>query len=312
MDSELRNLHRQLQAEPTALEIRRQYTRASIRAETGNFLILRGCNWAPLEADYLEIEQPLFPQTTEKAASTDNLIIRQQCQAYAVTDLSDLASLLPLQPSGMLILPEKQYRPFHSHVQENLARFPKYPNSQFMASYQPLYDTGYLRTSGIQQVNFFQVPLGAADPVNGLVKDYSSTNMEQGGSLYYPRNFQVTGLSIVLDPETHHYDAIKFASHAWIRMFFGTMDRLIAPATMMTLTTMKTTQSNPLIRLRHSDAFEPIHPFTFEPGSLAESDFTLIPQRNFRVEVNLQTSQQFMQQIKIQAILHGYFIYEIH
>lgn len=302
MDQELGLLKRQLQVEQT-LAARQQYTRAAIRAGSGNFLVWRGGSGAPPGTDYIEIEQSLFPlgpfSSIPSLKTTHNPVIRQQFQCYAVSDVDDLAGLLHLQPTGLVRLPQNQYQPFHSNIQEIVSQYEGNTSQIKQAIYQPLYDVNTIRTAGTAQLSFFQVPLGATPAGSTTYKSQIETNMDIGGTLPYPKTFKVCGLSLVIHPDTPHEDAAKVASNAWFRLFVGTQDYLTGPASWVTLTTGT---KNPLVSLRCNDSFEPVF--------LNHTPFDLIPQQNFRVELNFPVPQQFSQNIRVQAILHGFFYRE--
>ena len=57
---------------------------------------------------------------------------------------------------------------------------------------QPLYDRGTILSTSTQ-LNFFQVPLGGGTPS----KTELDTNMDQGGSLPYPKNFELHAIRLI-------------------------------------------------------------------------------------------------------------------
>jgi hypothetical protein len=69
---------------------------------------------------------------------------------------------------------------------------------------QPLYDYQIYPTAGLQQMVFFQNPIGqltSASPGNaGNFKQLSDTNMISGGSLPAPQAFFCTGIEVDIDP----------------------------------------------------------------------------------------------------------------
>jgi len=327
MDSKLQALEEGLQI--GSLD-REEYTRACLRANAGYFLVWRGGTGDKVNSNFLEIEQPLFPEnnnvpTTSPFYSLSQnkvLTVKQHCQVHALANnLNDLMELMQLQPSGILKLPEGNYRSFGTVLPYNHQEIEEYLNRKisglsnrkrlFSVLSQPLYDTCYLPKTMAKEANFFQVPLGAADPVTHQLKGFRDTNNYQGGSLPYPLCFQLTGISIIVDPETPQVDAEHLISKAWVRLWLGLTDHCVSPSSLITLSTLKKDNSNPFIRLKHPDLFQPVHIFPHQAESFGEVDFCLIPQRNFRVEINFDEHVSFSQIIRLQTILHGYFYREV-
>src|SRR3989338_7320546 len=60
---------------------------------------------------------------------------------------------------------------------------------------QPLYDRNTVATSGTSQLNFFQAPLGGSPA--GTIETQVQTNMDQGGSLPYPKNFEIHAIRLI-------------------------------------------------------------------------------------------------------------------
>ena len=88
---------------------------------------------------------------------------------------------------------------------------------------QPLYDRGTVLAAGTTtQVNFFQVPLGGGTPA----KNELSTNMDQGGSLPYPKNFELHAIRCVNAYAATVADLILIYNNAWFRLFIGTKNYL--------------------------------------------------------------------------------------
>jgi len=308
MDSNLLKLKRALASNPTP-ENRKKYTHQALRAKQGDFVVWRGgVNVQPPETEYLEIEQPLF---VSKNALDKVPSIRQPFQAVGVADLEDLKNLLPLNPTGIVTLPECRFEVFGGMVdeitrcQQYNSDWPTIPveNEPYNHRYfsQPLYDRNTVASSGTCQLNFFQVPLGGTQVGSIRPKTQIETNMYQGGSLPYPRNFLITGISIVPDVATPYEDAVKFVTHSWVRFFIGVSDYFVAPSIMMMLTSGKRT---PLVDFRLANPIKPV----FSLPTIIE----LISQQSFRIEVNLPTPQTFSQAFNVYAILHGCYRYQVH
>lgn len=299
MDSVLLQLHRNLKLEPT-LENRQRYTSAALRSGTGVFAVWRSGVGAPPEAEFIEVEQPLSLVPSD--APSDQLTIKQQFQCLALTDLSDLLQLLPVHPTGLFDLSNNKYHPFRdSNLTEIINRQQKTKFQTSECIYQPLYDTCTVARNGTSQLTFFQIPLGGTPVGSVRYKDQTATNMDQGGSLPYPKNFVITGFSIIVDPTLAYDEAVRFLDAGWFRLFIGTMDYLVLP---LDMTAVIPGRKNPVVSLRHPDPMGPVL-------SLPE-EIELIPQQNFRVELNFPYPQEYSRSFEVKAVLHGFFKRRVH
>jgi len=128
-------------------------------------------------------------------------------------------------------------------------------------------------------------------PARGVVKTQVQTNMDQGGSLCYPKSFFITGITVTTTPDTAYKDAVKLISNSWFRLFIGTMDHLYVP-------------TNTLSYIANMSEYKYPGPVM----DMSEHPLQLIPQQNFRVEVNYPDKLVFSSQVKLQVILHGFSV----
>src|SRR5579885_1211845 len=90
---------------------------------------------------------------------------------------------------------------------------------------QPLYDQNTVATSGTTQLNYFQVPLGGT--AGGVLKTQVNTNMDQGGSLPYPKNFEIHAIRLINEYGAAVADLNAIFMNSWFRLFIGTKDYLV-------------------------------------------------------------------------------------
>ena len=157
--------------------------------------------------------------------------------------------------------------------------------------HQPLYDTNTVR-KGTGQLNFFQVPLGGTAAKETTPKTQVETNMDQGGSIPYPKTFFIEGISVTPDPSLDYPTAMKVIGTSWTRLFIGTKDKLVVPTNQVAYVANKS-------RYRHPG---PIYTF--------KKPIRLLPQQNMRVEVNFPSTIDLTKETKLQVTLHGYFEYK--
>jgi hypothetical protein len=158
---------------------------------------------------------------------------------------------------------------------------------------QPMYDTNTV-TDGCAQLNFFQVPLGGTAARATTPKSQTETNMDQGGSLPYPKTFFIKGITVSPDPTVPYSTAVKVIANSWTRIFVGTRDKLIVP-------------TNQVAYIANMSEYR-------YPGAVYEFEtpLRLLPQQNFRVEVNFPHPMKLERgaEVKLQVILHGHYEYK--
>ena len=156
----------------------------------------------------------------------------------------------------------------------------KKPYARLEKIEQPMYDTNVVK-DGCSQLNFFQVPLGGTAAKATSPKTQTETNMDQGGSLPYPKTFFIKGITVTPDPTVPYNTAMKVLASSWLRIFVGTRDKLVIPTT-------------------HAAYVANMSEFKY-PGSVYqfENPIRLIPQQNFRVEVNFPTTLKLENDSKV-------------
>jgi len=169
---------------------------------------------------------------------------------------------------------------------------------------QPLYDRGAVATSATTQINFFQVPLGGG----ATAKNELSTNMDQGGSLPYPKNFEVHALRCINAYAATVADLILIFNNAWFRLFIGTKNYLVVNLFMLTA---GVGLDGLLTGSVSSAAAQNGKPDQRGIYVLAEP-IDLIPQQNFRCEVNFPTAQTLSAETNLSIYLDGFFKREVH
>ena len=168
---------------------------------------------------------------------------------------------------------------------------------------QPLYDRGTV-VAATTQLNFFQVPLGGGSPS----KTELSTNMDQGGSLPYPKNFELHAIRCVNAYAATIADLVLIYNGAWFRLFIGTKNYLVVNLFMLTagvgleglLTGSVATESAQNGQGDQRGIYVLAEPID------------LIPQQNFRCEVNLPTAQTLSAATNLSIYLDGFFKREVH
>lgn len=318
MDNEISSLKRQLQEDPLDWGIRSKLTIACYRAYQGDFLAWRGGESPPISGSYQVIlEYPITPPEDEWAIRLSSIestkfadFLKQDsepkyhaesCWIISILDLKDLQNLMKYAPSACLTLTENNIG--------KLTSFHGRRNHQIDASLWRLegllYDTLEIPAGEVKRfykedqswnynLSFFQIPLGAAD-WNGKVKDFTDTNIDQGGSLSYPKNFEIEGISLVPFLDTNLEDYSEFLDKTCVRLLIGTMDRIRFPTRVCC--PQGTHQSNSILRV--STPFNPCFNFEYE----------LVPQQNFRVDL-IESSNQpvfLRKSIKLRCFLHGYY-----
>lgn len=159
------------------------------------------------------------------------------------------------------------------------------------------------------QLNFFQKCLGMEadlyNPRTSRVERRMMTqhenNLDVAGSLPYPKNFTITGISFIPDVSADYEDVARFIDGAWFRLFIGCFDYQIAPSSLVSILPGKLT---PGLKMRASSPLQASY-------SLPES-IDLIPQQNFRAELNSPFGRDIKKPFNVLGILHGYFSRRIY
>lgn len=171
---------------------------------------------------------------------------------------------------------------------------------------QPLYDRNTVATSGTAQLNFFQVPLGGT--AGAILKTQVQTNMDQGGSLPYPKNFEIHALRLINQYGAAVADLNGIFNNSWFRLFIGTKDYLVVNSFMLTagvgLDGVAAGTTN-VISVHNG------RPDQRGIYVLAEP-IDLIPQQNFRCELNFPVPQTLTATVDISIYLDGFFKREVH
>ena len=295
-DPQILSLQRALKENPD-YSLRQELTAKSIVAEQGNFIAWRGGQGAPPQAEYLEVEQPIF---NSENALFEAPIVKQHFQVLAIlNDIDDLQEMLDLQPDALITLPQGKLTYFDEFMPRHETRSVD-KSSFYVKVYQPLYDTNTVATSGSAQLNYFQVPLGGTPAGSARPKTQVDTNMDQGGSLPYPKCFSITGISIVPEAESNYSDVVKGLDKSWFRLFVGIKDYFVSPTLAIGFANGK---KSPGFSFRLHNPMRPALVFP-EP-------IDLIPQQNFRCEINFPQPQKLSSPVRIKVILHGYFTREV-
>lgn len=173
---------------------------------------------------------------------------------------------------------------------------------------QPLYDRNTVATSGTTNLNYFQVPLGGGS----TPKTQVSTNMDQGGSLPYPKNFEIHAIRLVNQHGAALADLNAIYNNSWFRLFIGTKDYLVVNTFMLTAG-VGVGHGEATAITGDTNAVSVVNGMTDQRGIyvLAEP-IDLIPQQNFRCEVNFPTAQTLTATVGVSIYLDGFFKREVH
>jgi hypothetical protein len=173
---------------------------------------------------------------------------------------------------------------------------------------QPLYDRNTVATTGTAQMNFFQVPLGGTNPGVAVAKTQVQTNMDQGGSLPYPKNFEIHALRLINQYDSAVADLNALFNNSWFRLFIGTKDYLVVNSFMLTAGVGLDGVATGNVDVASVTNGRPDQRGIYV---LAEP-IDLIPQQNFRCEINLPTPQTLSATLDVSIYLDGFFKREVH
>ena len=173
---------------------------------------------------------------------------------------------------------------------------------------QPLYDRNTVATAGTGQLNFFQVPLGGTAAGAVVAKTQVETNMDQGGSLPYPKNFEIHAIRLINGYAQTVADLSLVYNNSWFRLFIGTKDYLVVNTFMLTAGVGLdgvATGDTPISSVTNGRADQRGIYVLAEP-------IDLIPQQNFRCEVNFPTPIGPSATVNLSVYLDGFFKREVH
>ena len=177
---------------------------------------------------------------------------------------------------------------------------------------QPLYDQNVVATFGTGQLNYFQVPLGGTVAGAAAPKTQVQTNMDQGGSLPYPKNFEIHALRLVNQYGSAVVDLTRIYDSSWFRLFIGTKDYLVVNSFMLTAGVGLNGVANGTTNVVSVVNGRGDHCAIYV---LAEP-IDLIPQQNFRCELNFPTPftaiAPLTATVNISIYLDGFFKREVH
>lgn len=167
---------------------------------------------------------------------------------------------------------------------------------------QPLYDRNTVATSGTTNLNYFQVPRGNSS------KTYVDTNMDQGGSLAYPKNFEIHAIRLINAFQATIADLNKIYNKSWFKLFIGTKDYLVVNSFMLTAGV-----GLEGVVAGSTDSAHATNGRADQRGIyvLAEP-IDLIPQQNFHCELNFPTSQTLSATTNMSVYMDGFFKREVH
>jgi hypothetical protein len=173
---------------------------------------------------------------------------------------------------------------------------------------QPLYDRNTVATSGTGQLNFFQVPLGGTIAGSVLPKTQVDTNMDQGGSLPYPKNFEIHAIRLINQYDSAVADLNAVFNNSWFRLFIGTKDYLVVNSFILTAGV-----GLDGVAAGNTDVVSVTNGRADQRGIyvLAEP-IDLIPQQNFRCELNFPVPQTLSATMGVSIYLDGFFKREVH
>jgi len=173
---------------------------------------------------------------------------------------------------------------------------------------QPLYDRNTVATTGTAQLNFFQVPLGGTNPGAAAPKTHVETNMDQGGSLPYPKNFEIHAIRLINQYDSIVADLNIIYNTSWFRLFIGTKDYLVVNTFMLTAGV-----GLDGVATGSTDVASVTNGRPDQRGIyvLAEP-IDLIPQQNFRCEINFPSTPTLSSPTDLSVYLDGFFKREVH
>lgn len=174
---------------------------------------------------------------------------------------------------------------------------------------QPLYDQNTVASVAplTTQLNFFQVPLGGTAPGGAAPKTQVQTNMDQGGSLPYPKNFEIHALRMITQYGATVGDLNTIFNGSWFRLFIGTKDYLVVNSFILTAGVgLEGVTTAALVTSVHNGRADQKGIYV-----LAEP-IDLIPQQNFRCELNFPVAPTPSTTVTVSVYLDGFFKREVH
>ena len=144
--------------------------------------------------------------------------------------------------------------------------------------------------SGCATLGCTQEGLTLKDLQDTRIKTLVDTNMDQGGSLPYPKNFEIHSISLHFDKTVDKYELDTFKEYSFFKLFIGTKDYLNIPVAV--LDELQTTGMH-------------------YGYSLAEP-IDIIPQMNFRTEITYRGPKKRDTTFRLRNVLQGFFKREVH
>lgn len=120
-------------------------------------------------------------------------------------------------------------------------------------------------------------------------KTLVDTNMDQSGSLPYPKNFEIHSISLHFDKTVDRYDLDLFKEYSSYKLFIGTKTYLDMPVSVL-------------------DDLQNGHYFGY---TLAEP-IDLIPQQNFYTSLTYEGPKKADATFRVRNVLQGFFKREVH
>jgi len=173
---------------------------------------------------------------------------------------------------------------------------------------QELYDMNQAITAATQSLSYFQVPIGGQFAATAAIKSAVETNMQQGGSLPYPKNYEIHAIRLVNQFGSAVSDLCSIFNSSWFKLFIGTKDYLVVNSFMLTggvgLTGISAGNTN-VVSVHNG------RPDQRGVYVLAEP-IDLIPQQNFRCELIFPISITLTLPVNLSVLFSGFLKREVH
>lgn len=333
MDSDLRQLERQLKVNTFDFPNRQKLTASYLRSNQGKAVFWRGASRTPADPYALKTE------VTYKVGEAE---VTEQSYILSVLDLEDLMQMLALSPDAVLNLEDKRLYPLNGRnlispglfgtLDARVAAKRKAPSGlsrrdgqipRYVYYDAPVYDRQIVEAgihtikSGVTSIIFFDAVMGSAGiwpkvkgtqtSYNQIVKNYvkspGDTNIENVGWFPYPREHQIHGFSIIPDVGTSYEDFKNLINRSMLRVIIGTVSYLDVAASLVTgLADDKPADA----ALRISNPVGPHY--------CLGAAFDLIPQQNYRVELVIHSEGELRveKQVSMMCVMWCSQVWEYH
>lgn len=124
-----------------------------------------------------------------------------------------------------------------------------------------------------------------ADP-----KTLVDTNMEQAGSLPYPKNFEIHTISLHFDKTVDKYDIDSFKEYSSYKLFIGTKTYLDLPVSVI----------------------DDLQGSGRNMGYVLAEPIDLLPQQNFYASITYEGDKKSDVTFRVRNVLQGFFKREVH